>query len=149
MHAYVQACFSQKVQFVNQWLWRRFGLVVCNPKISLEFLRNIDFPKISLDFLRNKVDFHYEVFPQWQTTSIHQPSLMSEAVAMVPLQTTSPWPTLHTLAEVKGCFILRPWAYKLWEQIQVPSRFPACWGVHVSNTLHYNKISIILQPPSL
>ena len=54
----------------------------------------------------------------------HQPSLTSEAVAMKPLQTTSAWTTLHTLAEVKGCFILRPWAYKLWEQIQVPNRFP-------------------------
>lgn len=26
-----------------------------------------------------------------------------------------PCPLSH---EVKGCFILRPWAYKLWEQIQ-------------------------------
>ena len=27
-----------------------------------------------------------------------------------------------TCAEVKGCFILRPWAYKLWEQIQASER---------------------------
>lgn len=128
VQAHVQACFSQKVQFVNQWLWRRFGLVVCNPKISLEI-------KLIFTMRYSHNGKPPAQFDQWsrrhEPVANHQPLAYIAHVgwgegllhsAPLGLQALGADPGAKQVSSLLGC---------------------AC-----NNTLHYNKISIILQPPT-